>query len=133
MDGTSDPDRQKYANPMTGSDAVPHFLRRPWMRRLWIVRHQFWEFCQWIGVRQRLKCPRCGAIGTWKPYGGWLCWVDQRPIRRWLCKFCGYYMGLDGIMQAETGEKVWELTPKGVDEAETPRKWLKGKANPWAG
>ncbi len=40
-----------------------------------------------IGLRDRLRCPECHGVGTWKPYGG----RDGTP-RRWLCQWCGYYL-----------------------------------------
>lgn len=48
----------------------------------------------WFGVgyfRDRLRCPDCGAVGTYKPHGGWLDPDDDGMPRRWLCKWCGFY------------------------------------------
>lgn len=59
--------------------------------RAWLLVHVF----PWL--RSRLKCPSCGAIGTWKPHapGPTLDGASQRPWR-WLCKWCGYYDGPEG-------------------------------------
>jgi hypothetical protein len=58
------------------------------------MNHQFWDLSRIFGVRDRLRCPACRAVGTWKPHGGWL---DDKPhIRRWMCKWCGHYDGLEG-------------------------------------
>ncbi len=68
---------------------------------LWIIKHQFYDFLQIIGMRDRLRCPECKAVGTWKPHGGWL--DDSRASgRRWICKWCGLYIGIPGFM---TGNK----------------------------
>jgi hypothetical protein len=40
-----------------------------------------------------MRCPECGSLGLWNPYGRW--WKD-RQVRRWLCKWCGLYDGVDG-------------------------------------
>lgn len=61
------------------------------------VTHQLADFLRLIGMRDRLRCPSCRAVGTWKPHGGWLDRDDDRPRRRrWMCKWCGYYIGPEG-------------------------------------
>jgi hypothetical protein len=59
---------------------------------LWIVWHQISDILRIIGMRDRFRCPECGAVGTWKPHGGWL---DDSTAsgRRWICKWCGLYIG----------------------------------------
>jgi len=93
------------------------------------VWHQLWDFTRIIFLRDRLSCPSCGAIGTWKPHGGWLDFSDKRKVRRWLCKWCGWYHGPEGFWWATLGDGQWELSDQLAD---TPKKRC-GKANPWRG
>jgi hypothetical protein len=55
---------------------------------------------RWVGLRGRLRCPLCKAVGTWKPHGTLTArWRDHdRPVRRWLCKWCGHYLGPEGAL-----------------------------------
>lgn len=47
--------------------------------------------CPGLGwLRNRLRCPICGAVGTFKPHGWWFT-TDKKSGKRWLCKWCGYY------------------------------------------
>ncbi len=55
------------------------------------LTHQLADFLRCIGLRDRLRCPMCRAVGTYKPHGGLLDKEDIRKVRRWLCKWCGYY------------------------------------------
>lgn len=66
--------------------------------RLNPVIHEAFGALRWVGLRDRLRCPKCRAVGTWKPHGGWWDrWHDgDRPARRWMCKWCGYYIGPEG-------------------------------------
>ena len=57
------------------------------------VVHQLYDFSRLIGLRDRLRCPECKAVGTFKPHGGWLDFEDKRKERRWMCKWCGGYSG----------------------------------------
>jgi hypothetical protein len=66
--------------------------------------HQLYDFSRLIGLRDRLRCPDCKAVGTYKPHGGWLDFEDKRKERRWLCKWCGGYSG------PEAG--LWAVLPK---------------------
>lgn len=86
---------------------------------------------RFIGMRDRLRCPECRAVGTWKPH-----WpVKPHAPRRWLCKWCGHYISPLGRLKAypSTELKVWALE----GEAEpTPREVLRehmGKVSPWVG
>lgn len=72
------------------------------------IIHQLFDFLRVLGMRDRLRCPECGAVGTWKPHGGWLDRTDERRVRRWLCKWCGYYVGPEGEKQAAPGPEVWD-------------------------
>lgn len=105
------------------------------------------------GMRDRLRCPHCQAVGTWKMHGGWLDeqvdrWSvagadDLRSTRRWLCKFCGYYIGPEGIVQAwPDRERGWWVLPASFDPespedpGETPDDVLwreMGATWPWRG
>lgn len=53
--------------------------------------HQLADLSRIIGVRDRLRCPSCKAVGTWKPHGGWIDVYlgDNAGVRRWMCKWCG--------------------------------------------
>ena len=103
------------------------------------VVHQFFDFLRLVGLRDRLRCPHCAAIGTWKPHGGWLDQSDERKVRRWLCKWCGWYVGPEGqgFGGYSQSESRWE-TPwdKGLEKL-TPelavRKSRISKAWPWRG
>lgn len=51
-------------------------------------------------------------MGTYKPHGGRIdYWKTKTPrYRRWLCKWCGYYINVNGVgKQAINFEKsVWD-------------------------
>lgn len=88
-------------------------------------------------LRDRLRCPECKAVGTWKPHGGW--WdrfrYGDRPVRRWLCKSCGFYIGPEGHLYCHVNLElnVWAL-PDTPGEGDTPKNILKrAKVWPWAG
>ena len=55
-----------------------------------------------LHLRDRLRCPHCGSVGTWKPHGGILDRADTKRIPRWLCKWCGLYVGRDGTFPVDT-------------------------------
>ena len=113
-----------------------------WLVRFWF----FYEIGRRLGFASRLRCPACAAVGTFKPFGNY--WLD-RDVRRWLCKWCGYYDGTDGIFWAAMDREVgtWILP---VDEGResfaryvekvhdgtvtTPQKIANHERfNPWAG
>jgi hypothetical protein len=56
---------------------------------------------RWIGLRDRLRCPQCRAVGTFKPHGTVSARLihKDRPVRRWMCKWCGLYIGPEGVMR----------------------------------
>lgn len=114
-------------------------LRRFWRLGLW---HQIVDLSRVIGLRDRLRCPECRAVGTWKPHGGWLDGKTSRFARRWVCKWCGLYVGREGALRAfpnlDTG--VWMVEPQAGPEQTiypTPRGALEqsviGKVRPWHG
>jgi hypothetical protein len=96
------------------------------------IRHTFWDAMRIFGLRDRLRCPDCKAVGTWKPHGGIFDRADTRNVPRWLCKWCGYYIGPEGVTRAGLGQEAWSLsepvTPQDICEASFAR-----KVNPWAG
>ena len=92
------------------------------------LKHQFFDFSRLLGLRDRLRCPICRAVGTWKPHGGWLDFEDERPVRRWLCKWCGYYEDKQDWGQARIGKTSWVCCPKEWrNTTPTPR----NKCKPW--
>jgi hypothetical protein len=102
-------------------------------RRVNVISHFFFDSLRLFGLRDRLRCPKCSAIGTWKPHGGVFDRKDTRKERRWLCKWCGYYVGPEGVRRAEIGVKAWRLCRKGSARApDTPRERCK-PAWPWRG
>lgn len=59
----------------------------------WII----WLFLIVTRLRDRLRCPRCGAVGTYKLHTP-VTYPEcvPGPPWRWLCKYCGYYRDSDG-------------------------------------
>lgn len=118
--------------PLTGRE---RFRLLPGVHDLWFV------LTYWTGVRNRMRCPKCHAVGTWKMHGSLL----ERKIfgdiavRRCLCKWCGYYTGPRGRVTAypdmvETS--AWALPEPGKDRQPTPMEAIKdslGNVWPWVG
>ena len=102
------------------------------MRWHWLID----AVTRFFGMRDRLRCPRCRAIGTWKPHGGFFERRDTYHVPRWLCKWCGLYFRADlprCIGRAHLGRDVWE-----ENEGLTPMLLCKrvegdGYYDPWAG
>src|SRR5256885_1596194 len=91
-------------------------------------------------LRDRLRCPKCQAVGTYKPHGGWWDRIkgeDVRRVRRWLCKWCGWYRGPEGslycVMDEQRGH--WSFPEDALVNGGTPEDILKAhtKAWPWRG
>ena len=101
------------------------------------VLHQCCDLLRIVGLRSRLRCPNCHKIGTFKPHGAWLDFFDERGVRRWLCKWCGYYRGPEGQMWARVSRnKKWWLLPDDPDweGGTTPRDiMLEWEVDPWRG
>jgi hypothetical protein len=97
----------------------------------WLLKHQFFDLSRLVGLRNRLRCPHCKSIGTWKPHGGWLDYPARGPRRRWLCKWCGWYENSEtwDLAWPDSEKKVW--VRKGTPEP-TP-KILVGELDPWRG
>lgn len=117
-----------------------------------VFKHQFFDFLRLVGLRDRLRCPNCKAVGTWKPHGGWLDklvdWRDDvanevtafgavyATDRRWLCKYCGYNVYAGGVEHCAPNGKtrVWDVY--GPDSLPTPFSAVTqvlGKVWPWRG
>lgn len=73
-----------------------------------------------LGIRSRLRCPKCRSVGTYKPYCA--IHVDgiltKRP--RWLCKYCGYYrdkfyIGGESKCVVVAGVGFWQLKHEVMD------------------
>lgn len=109
--------------------------------RRWLLTpfiHEFVSALRFIDLRDRLRCPECRSVGTWKPHGGWfdkqpklsLTGPQPRYTRRWMCKWCGYYVGPESESRVHLGDRVWEL-----GEGSTPEKYLlmHTRAWPWRG
>src|SRR3972149_8393302 len=92
-------------------------------RILWIVKHEIFCLSRFLFIRDRLRCPVCKKVGTWKPH---------RPPRRWLCKWCGYYVDIRGDAWTYpcAEKRVWMLRPK--KKRRTPRERMR-TPDPWAG
>lgn len=165
--------------PEPSTDGAPE--RRPWATSVRVpiegaydlgpkARLMLWpplfEVVVALGIvtrlRDRKRCPRCEAVGTFKPHGGAVdTWVAQwhgetvirrerkhgeigiREARRWLCKFCGYYIGAEGVIQAFVDrDRGWWALPFPFDPdspevaTESPADILyreAGKVWPWRG
>lgn len=104
---------------------------------MFALKHQLFDFLRLFGVRDRLRCPLCRAVGTWKPHGGWLDFEDERPVRRWLCKWCGVYYDADGTRFCEMEETCWEYVEQGKIMTNTPMLLLRASLerfiDPWRG
>jgi hypothetical protein len=123
--------------------AEPHNLWS-WML-LFAPVHEAWGALRWVGMRDRLRCTECKAVGTWKPHGTlWDRWVHHdRPVRRWMCKWCGLYVGPEGILRAfpDKARGHWALPrqwdpPSPAVPGPTPADVLReamGKTWPWNG
>lgn len=100
---------------------------------------------RWVDLRDRLRCPECRAVGTWKPHGTLTArWRDHdRPVRRWMCKWCGHYIGPEGRLQCfpDPERGYWAMPrPWDPDSPEKPGLTPKeavaeklGKVWPWRG
>lgn len=110
------------------------------------VLHELAAALRFIGMRDRLRCPACRKVGTFKPHGYRIGRGEDRPVRRWLCKWCGRYWGPEGdYLMAFPNKQLscWTLThyyDPTIDDnnlQNTPEEMVMlsyGKAiNPWRG
>lgn len=102
-----------------------------------------WGLTRFIGLRSRLRCPECRAVGTWKPHSSCQSSDGSGEVpRRWLCKWCGYYNSPRSVPEdiymayVSAPMKEWRtpdttrsiLTPaRALAESQIPRAW------PWTG
>ena len=106
----------------------------------WKLKHIAFDF---LPGRNRLRCPECSAVGTFKPHGGWRDKADRRKDRRWMCKWCGLYKGPEKWAKKAFPSKVLKCWVIDVDTANeimlTPQESMKasypiGSApDPWLG
>lgn len=112
------------------------------------VKHQLFDGLMLVGLRDRLRCPKCKAVGTYKPHGGW-CELFHSFItnvratlkqgtryatdRRWLCKFCGYNVTPDGTFQCYPNARTGAWGLKDDDSTLTPQQLIGTKIWPWRG
>jgi len=114
-------------------------FRHLWQLGIW---HQIADLLCIVGLRDRLRCPECGAVGTWKPHGGWLDGRESRFARRWMCKWCGLYVGREGTLRVFPSKErgYWTLQSAAGPDLPlypTPREALQKSAianvRPWFG
>lgn len=104
--------------------------------RLHPLVHEAFDALRLLGLRDRLRCPECRAVGTWKPHGSW--WDvrrgDIRGARRWLCKCCGLYLGPEGKAYCwpSAESRVWML-PDGEKQPTPYEVLLEVRLWPWRG
>jgi rubredoxin len=110
------------------------------MLRLNPMVHELCSALRFVGLRDRLRCPACRAVGTYKPHGGRLDTArgDVRGVRRWMCKCCGLYYGPEGRLTVFPNSEAgyWDLPENATDtnRGETPRVMLRAvKLWPWHG
>jgi hypothetical protein len=112
-----------------------------------LVHDAFMAVLRATGMRDRLRCPRCRRVGTWKPHGGHFDAADVRstaagaPVRRWLCKWCGHYRGPEGTLTCHMQDGAWRVPGTPLDDGvtladrhgDTPRDLLAAAARQWRG
>jgi hypothetical protein len=111
-----------------------------------IIKHQLYDFLRFVGMRHRLRCPHCGAYGTWKPHGGWFD-ASKKSGRRWICKWCGIYVErpynkgeiitVKAFIDRNVGcwrlEQFYEMQPQDkIVPKDYLRESLNYSINPWA-
>jgi hypothetical protein len=101
------------------------------------IVHDFWVHCV---LRDYMRCPKCKAVGTYKAH-------PPPFVRRWLCKYCGYFKCPDqqgnvyeGQCHPEKegtwdGRAVWQLIPRDHPNAQPTPKEVVDQigCNPWFG
>lgn len=103
-------------------------LWHPIVRLLWLVLIL-------TRLRDRMRCPKCKAVGTYKLHAP--CKGDQGQKRpwRWLCKWCGFYKAEDGrgfLCYPSKSREVWAFFSDNLigDRKETPYVLFQRKM-PW--
>ena len=119
-----------------------------------LIKHQFFDVLMLVGLRDRLRCPECKAVGTYKPHGGWCdrlydWWTNCRDLkaafakgakyattRRWVCKYCGYTHDINGFHMGAPNGKLGVWGERCADSLPTPREAVEslcGGVWPWRG
>jgi hypothetical protein len=105
------------------------------------VKRLIWMFLIVTRLRDRLRCPVCSAVGTYKlhaPTRG----TRGAPVPwRWLCKFCGYYSSgaRSGMLcYPSKAERCWVFYGENYPDTDrrTPQIALRealGDVWPWRG
>lgn len=120
------------------AEAADRANRWRWVRRS-TIGHELLDSLRFIGMRDRLRCPDCRAVGTWKPHGGWYDrrHGDVRAVRRWMCKCCGRYEGPEGVRRVvpNVTRGYWDFRNGGTDEYGDPPKVTLIRVGfwPWGG
>jgi len=113
----------------------------PFAARVWITAVELALVV--VGMRDRLRCPDCRKVGTYKPHGSLITERGGRPVARWLCKWCGFYRGPEKtILRATIRDFVWRVPILLGEELDTPKTRLERDAvahgekrppDPWFG
>lgn len=123
------------------------------VRLMPVVMDVWFLVAHYGGWRDRMRCPRCTAVGTWKMHGTW--WERWRfgdiALRRWGCKWCGHWIakgrpnGPNGAVYngrivafplSQEGLKVWAYPDPSIQREPTPAEVLyagMGRTWPWYG
>ncbi len=100
--------------------------------------HQIADLSRIIGIRDRLRCPQCKAVGAYKPHGGWIdVWLgDNASVRRWMCKWCGLtrYKEFAAFAFPSASRGVWLLQgDEDLTMADMTPKQKVAPVDPWRG
>ncbi len=101
-----------------------HWRARPWTEGTDLT----WD--QHMNDRDRLTCPECKAIGTFKPRFN----KDYKHPRYYVCKWCGYGRDHDGEWQYYPDAKngCWGIITS--DSGMTPKEIMaEHNLDPWCG
>ena len=93
------------------------------------------------GMRERMRCPACQAVGTYKLHPPCVGSRGQPRPFRWLCKWCGFYKGPEGkgrLCYPSRSERVWAFFDDALLDTskETPQDVLRRELAwvwPWRG
>jgi ribosomal protein S27AE len=100
-----------------------------------VVHEVLYWLARLTGMRDRLRCPRCTAVGTFKMHGDFVHQLQgDRPARRWMCKYCGYYLGPEGRTQVFPSSRTgaW-IGPGGGEREPTPSEAVRDRmGRTWA-
>ena len=118
------------------------------------IKHQYFDALMLVGLRDRLRCPKCSAVGTYKPHGGWcdkfndwrtayrglreafMRGAQYATTRRWVCKYCGYTRDINGEHFGAPDKVLSVWAERGANSGSTPKEAVElvcGKVWPWRG